>query len=249
MSQGHWVGLEADPDNYLGFVYLIEDLTTGRKYIGKKNFWVSKPKVRGCKSKSQDKGSPKWKQCCWKESNWKVYKGSSKTLAKHMKDNPKNEYRYTILHHCRSKGVLSYTECKEMYDRRVLEKLLPNGEYEYFNLAIGAIKFRPKDHHSEETRQKMSTTGKARGISDDVLARMADGRVGNTNCVGREVGVETRKLMATASARLKEWQVLEIIQLLKQGFIPADIAVRYGVSRASIYDIQKVRTWKHIPRG
>lgn len=156
MKSSHWVGLEADPDNYLGFIYLIEDLTTGQKYVGKKNYWVAKPKAVGCRSKSQDKGSPKWKPSCWKESNWRVYKGSSKPLAKHMRDNRSNKYRYTILHHCRSKGVLSYTECREMYDRRVLESLLPNGEYEYFNLAIGAIKFRPKDHMSDETRLKMS---------------------------------------------------------------------------------------------
>ena len=33
---------EETPENYQGFVYEITELRTGKKYIGKKNFW--KPK-------------------------------------------------------------------------------------------------------------------------------------------------------------------------------------------------------------
>ena len=61
-----------------------------------------------------------------------------------MKDNPDNEYRFEVLHTVESKGILSYLEAREQWDRRVLEQRLPNGERKYFNGQIGAIKFIPK---------------------------------------------------------------------------------------------------------
>ena len=30
---------DKQPDDYQGFVYVITELSTGKKYIGKKNFW------------------------------------------------------------------------------------------------------------------------------------------------------------------------------------------------------------------
>lgn len=144
INQGHWTGLTADPDNFFGFVYMIKDNTTGQAYIGRKVYWMSKQGVTGCRSKSQDRRSPKWKACCWKESDWRVYKGSSKNLKQHMKDHPSHDYEYIILKQYASRGTLTYGELKAMWDADVLTARLPNGDYKFFNMQIGAIKFRPK---------------------------------------------------------------------------------------------------------
>ena len=60
-----------------------------------------------------------------------------------MKDHPDHEFKHEVLHVVPSKGLLSYLEAAEQWDRRVLETKLPNGERKYFNGQIGAIKFIP----------------------------------------------------------------------------------------------------------
>ena len=40
------------PKKYMGFVYLITDLTTNRKYIGKKLFWNTR-KLKPLKGKTR----------------------------------------------------------------------------------------------------------------------------------------------------------------------------------------------------
>lgn len=198
MSNGHWAGLTPDPVHNIGFIYLIEDLTTGYKYVGKKNYWVAKQGVSGCKSKCQDRGDPKWNPKCWRDSNWRVYKGSSKALTQHIKDNPMNNYRFTILRNCRSRGVLSYCECEEQYDRRVLTHRLDNGKYEYFNLSIGAIRFRPKVDVSYETRKKNSVATTSQMQDPQQRTVRSKSQKGNKSCVGRVVSDETKKKISEA---------------------------------------------------
>lgn len=143
-DQGHWVGQKADPHNNFGFIYLIEDLTTGKAYVGKRQYWLAKPRVKGCKSKVSDKSSPKWKASCWTESPWRDYRGSSKDLAKWQREFPSHEYRYTILEQFVCRGDLVYGEVKWMWEFRVLEAQLLSGERKFFNKNIPAVKFIPQ---------------------------------------------------------------------------------------------------------
>lgn len=143
-DQGHWTGVPVNPDTHFGFVYCITDNTTGHAYIGRKQIWRAKQGVQGCKSRVMDRGSDKWKTECWAEADWKYYSGSSKRWTQHLKDNPDNEYTFEVLHAVDAKGLLTYFEAREQWDRRVLETKLPNGERKYFNGQIGAIKFIPK---------------------------------------------------------------------------------------------------------
>jgi len=173
-NQGHWSGLKADPYHYFGFVYVIEDKTSGKKYIGKKQYWMSRGKVKGCRNRVTDRQSDKFKMRCWHEGDWRVYKGSSNDLKKHMKMFPDNKYTYTILCQCRSKGTLHYRELKELWDKDVLFTKHPKDDssYLYFNKAIGAIKFRPPTFVSEETRLKCSKNCKGSGnpnVNLDIL--------------------------------------------------------------------------------
>ena len=58
---------DEDIGNYVGFVYIIVNLSDGRKYIGRKYFY----NVRKVKGKTRRQKS---------ESNWKEYYGSSENL-------------------------------------------------------------------------------------------------------------------------------------------------------------------------
>ena len=147
LLESHWQG-KPDPDNHLGFIYLIKDETAHKYYVGKKQFWLAK-RAKGCKGSSTDKRSKDWKQKCWVESDWMNYKGSSPTLFKWMRQYPDNLYTYHILHQCYSKSELHYKEIEELVLRGVMWKRGEDGDYLYFNRSIPAIRFRVTDRPSE----------------------------------------------------------------------------------------------------
>ena len=101
------------PEGIIGFVYLITNLTNDKKYIGKKlaQFKRSKPPLKGRKNKRREKV----------ESDWRDYWGSSDHLLEDVQKLGEDKFTREILHYCESKGVLSYLEAKEQFDRRVLE--------------------------------------------------------------------------------------------------------------------------------
>ena len=110
--------------DYQGFVYEIENLKTGKKYIGKKFFWSSKilPKTKTRKRRTRTKV----------ESDWKKYFGSSDQVREDVNHLGAGKFRRTILHLCKTKGECSYLEMKEQIERDVLLK--PD---EYYNAFVG----------------------------------------------------------------------------------------------------------------
>jgi hypothetical protein len=97
---------------YVGFVYIITDLTNNKKYVGKKLF-VSKRKLPPLKGKTR-------KRTVIKESDWQDYFGSSDEVKSLVESNGRDSFRREILHLCDSKGQMSYLEAKEQFDREVL---------------------------------------------------------------------------------------------------------------------------------
>lgn len=90
-------------ENY-GFVYLITNLVTNRKYIGKKLFYFSKTKqVKGKKKKYK---AP---------SDWQTYYGSNEELKKDVEIHGVENFKREITHLCESKGECSYLEAKEQF--------------------------------------------------------------------------------------------------------------------------------------
>jgi len=108
----------------IGFVYIVTDTVSGMKYIGKKGFFskVTKPPLKGKKRKRRS----------IKESDWKTYCGSSETVKTLVEENGLDHFEREILHLCKSKGEMSYTEMREQIVRDVLLK--PD---EYLNGFVG----------------------------------------------------------------------------------------------------------------
>ncbi len=109
----HGTVVETIPAEYVGFVYCITNTLNGRMYIGKKMSIkkITRPPLKGKKRK----------RITYSESDWKSYYGSSEHLTKDIDTYGKENFQREILHFCKSKGDLSYTELKEQIDRRVLE--------------------------------------------------------------------------------------------------------------------------------
>jgi len=108
----------------IGFVYIVTDTVSGMKYIGKKGFFskVTKPPLKGKKRKRRS----------IKESDWKTYCGSSESVKTLVEENGLDNFEREILHLCKSKGEMSYTEMREQIVRDVLLK--PD---EYLNGFVG----------------------------------------------------------------------------------------------------------------
>ena len=102
--------LEIIPDDAYGYVYLITNTISGRKYIGKKLFWFRKTKVV--------KGKKKRLKV---ESDWRDYWSSSDEVKKDVDTYGADNFIREILHICSNKGLCNYLEAREQMDRRVLE--------------------------------------------------------------------------------------------------------------------------------
>jgi len=96
-------------DNY-GFVYIITNNLSNKKYIGKKFFYSTKTKQVN-KKKKRVKVS----------SDWQTYYGSNAELQNDVKTLGEENFTREIIHLCKSKGVCGYLEAKEQFIRNVLE--------------------------------------------------------------------------------------------------------------------------------
>jgi hypothetical protein len=105
---GKIIDTEDIADNY-GFVYCITNLSSEKKYIGKKFFTKSKTyQVKGKKKKSRV------------SSDWQTYWGSNTELQEEVKLNGEERYTREILHLCKSRSACSYWETFEIFSRHAL---------------------------------------------------------------------------------------------------------------------------------
>ena len=103
---------DSTPEQYQGFVYMITELDTGKKYIGKKFFWKPKtlPKTKSRKRRIKTRV----------ESDWKDYYGSNKNVQELVESKGKDKYKREILILCKTKGECSYYEAKYQFKYDVL---------------------------------------------------------------------------------------------------------------------------------
>ena len=113
------VVVETLPEDCVGFVYLITNTVSGRKYIGKKLAKFSRTTYKTVKLKNGNKKRKKIKGKI--ESDWQTYYGSSDELLKDVASLGSDKFIREILHYCNSKALTSYLEAKEQFERKVLE--------------------------------------------------------------------------------------------------------------------------------
>ena len=102
---------ESDIADNIGYVYMITNLTDGRRYIGKKLFYFSKTRqVKGRKKRTKVL------------SDWPTYWSSSPELQADVERLGADNFRRDILYLCKTKGTLSYIEAREQFSFRVLEQ-------------------------------------------------------------------------------------------------------------------------------
>lgn len=117
--------VEELPEECVGFVYLITNTVSDRKYVGKKLAKFSRTTTKTVKLKN---GTKKKKKVRTKiDSDWQDYYGSSNELNKDVEKLGKEKFTREILYFCKSKAECSYVEAREQFNRRVLEST------EYYN--------------------------------------------------------------------------------------------------------------------
>jgi len=152
----HWVG-EVDPDTYYGFVYLITNTVSGRKYIGRKFYHTYRKRKRV------------------RESNWRVYAGSCKPLKEDMKRLGKDKFTFEIICNYKTRGGVVSGEVHFQTDNDVLSpELLPCGERLYYNGQIGSVKFITPEFLSAETRAKMASAKSAEHCANISASKMGE---------------------------------------------------------------------------
>jgi hypothetical protein len=111
--------VETLPDSCVGFVYLISNNLTGRKYIGKKLAKFSKTTYR---TVTQKNGIKKKKKIRSKiDSDWREYWSSSDELKKDILSFGQDNFTREILFYCKSKSECTYIEARTQFERKVLE--------------------------------------------------------------------------------------------------------------------------------
>jgi hypothetical protein len=111
--------IESLPEDCVGFVYLITNNVTGRKYIGKKLAKFSKTSYKVVKLKNGNKKRKKIRSKI--DSDWQLYYGSNDQLNKDILALGADNFTREILFYCKSKAECSYVEAREQFNHRVLE--------------------------------------------------------------------------------------------------------------------------------
>ena len=111
--------IETLPEDCVGFVYLITNTVSGRKYIGKKLAKFSKTTYRVIKLKNGNKKRKKIRSKI--DSDWQTYYGSNDELNQDVQTLGSDKFTREILYYCTSKSQCSYIEAREQLRHQVLE--------------------------------------------------------------------------------------------------------------------------------
>lgn len=143
---GHWTFFKPfDPEDWVGFVYRITHLDSGRAYIGKKFFWktVRRP-VKNRKNRKR----------VTKPSDWRSYVGSSRWLQSEIELYGKAGFKFEILSLHDSRATLAYREVELLVKLGALRAKLPDGSKAFYNGLIPPIKFAPGEESANELEYK-----------------------------------------------------------------------------------------------
>lgn len=138
-NNGHWEVLLPPPSNAIGFIYLITNKLTNKKYIGRKEMTSNRRKMVKCKTDPTKKKATRQ----IKESDWRTYTGSSKSLNEDIANLGKQHFRFQILSFHTTKASLNYQEVYELITRGAMTKYFADGSPEYYNGLVPPVRHRP----------------------------------------------------------------------------------------------------------
>ena len=125
--------LSENIDDNFGFVYLITNIQSGKRYIGRKYFWQFRT-PRGKKRKVKS------------ESDWKKYYGSCPELKEDIERLGRQNFSRTILSLHKTAGKTNFEETRQLFIHGVLTESLDTGGPAYYNSNILSRYFR-KDYY------------------------------------------------------------------------------------------------------
>lgn len=109
---------DEDLQGYVAFVYLITNLQSGKRYVGKK--LLTKTRTKKIKGKTR-------KKKVVTESDWRTYFGSNGLLNDDVSSLGESAFKREIIFLCKSRGSANYLEAKLQFQYAVLEN--PNDWY------------------------------------------------------------------------------------------------------------------------
>ena len=116
------LSLKDMPEGVLGFIYRIENKTTGKYYIGRKTVAGNKKKKLTAKEKLLPENNRKGFKIEYCESSgWKSYCGSNLILKQEVKDG--HEIEKFILTYCFTKAQITMEETREIICGGALEDI------------------------------------------------------------------------------------------------------------------------------
>jgi len=134
---GHWlVPHDFDPDDYVGYIYIIKNNINNKQYVGRKQF-KSLRRLKPLKGRVN-------KRHRYSDSDWRGYCGSSKSLLNDINNSGWGNFTFTIIQLCKNKSQMSYFEAYYMFQYEVLTKCNSKGERMFYNQNIPKVPCPPK---------------------------------------------------------------------------------------------------------
>ena len=134
------------PENMIGFIYLITNNLTGKRYVGKKKLSNTLTKYKMVTLKNGTKKKKKIKTET--ESDWREYYGSNTELQKDVEVHGTENFTRQILRYCKTLGEMSYCETYEIFVRHAVAR------DDYYNTWV-SVRVR-KDHLPESYRKEVA---------------------------------------------------------------------------------------------
>ena len=112
------------PQGTYGFIYISVHIPTNKAYLGKKSLYHNVKKKLGKKELAEqpvNRGRTSTTKQIIKESDWKTYYGSAKPILELIKLGKQKDFDRKILCIVSNKKLLTYYECKYLFQLGVLE--------------------------------------------------------------------------------------------------------------------------------
>jgi hypothetical protein len=115
--------LEDFPEGTYGFIYITIHEPSGKSYLGKKVLYhnIKKKLTKKELAEQTGRGRKPTTTITQKESDWKTYYGSAKPILELIKQGKQKDFIRKILFTVNNKKLLTYYECKYLFQLGVLE--------------------------------------------------------------------------------------------------------------------------------